>query len=624
MASFEELTHIITDDSHPIVTRRAAVIALGKIGSSDIFPFLLEALCDDASTVRREAANALQKCNFSEATPALIDALKKEGSDLTRWTFIETLGNIGTESALPELEDLLSVDVSLLTRREVRKSIDQITDRYSDENITETSSVIREPLSVVTDTPEILDSSTKQIDQTEDSEEFVDQNKGCPDEMSSNADDILIDDKPESVTVVDKEAIEENDGQTVIDLEIDTRSIDLTSDVSRDVEETTSIPSPEADADTDSPQHSAPNGTPLKRHEFSPPVPVLVPNTSVVLYEEEDHGQPQNVLAMVLRPDAYLSKQWISRTRLYFLLLCLLLAATIGLVYSQVQRLPRPPYLPSEKIAFVENPQHYFNAGNFFIQEGDYRSAIEMYELIRGIDMIDPVLYKNLGLAHYHENQYAHSVEAYEFYLKSRKKKVYQPFVAEASISFIEDTDGEGSISDYKMYNILGTAYRQLGNFDKARLAYEAAMKIAPSEAETYNNLAKLYTNGYQQKHRLTEALAHAAVRLNPDIASYHDTLGWVLSKSGRRNKATAALQQAIRLQSDYVPAYYHLSEINQQTKDTEKSVKVVRNTLIKNMRRNSKWNSGILGVLSHIYETESQKIERFCSSFLILHSVKR
>ena len=631
MPSFEQLTQNLTDTSQPIATRRAAVIEIGNIGGAQALPFLLKALSDAAPGVRREAANALQKCDLTEATSTLVDTLKDEDSDLTRWTLIEALGNIGDVSALPALESLLSTDVSPLTRREVQKSIDLIAARYPDTDAVETTSENSEPFTMPTDSPDYSESPSLEVERPELPQETASENvvesEDYPDDLPSDSDElIIIEDTSESLPIAEEKTPSDNIETPIIDLTIEEEpQTDVTAvEETSDSVASSQVTSTDIEDDTVPPKDPAPRVEMLKRHGSSPALPVLVPNTSVVIYEQEDQKFKPSVFAIMLRPNAYLSKRWVYRTRLYLTLLFLLAAASIALVYSQVQRHPHPPYFRSTEIAFVENPQHYLDAGSFYIQQSDYRSAIEMYELIRGIDSMDPVLYKNLGFAHFQENQYALAVEAYEFYLQARKTKPYQPFIAEASYSSSIDDNEEGDSSNYTTYNTLGTAHKRLGNLDKARLAYETAIKIAPNEAETYNNLAQLYSDGYQQKHLLTQALAYAAVRLNPDVASHHDTLGWVLGKSGRFNKAKNVLEQAIRLQSDYVQAFYHLTEIAQKSKHSDKDSQVVQNALIKKMYNTRKSRQSILKVLSHIYETDSQKIPRFSTSFLYLRGIKK
>ena len=618
MASFEQLTQNLMDTSQPIATRRAAVLEIADIGGDQVVPFLLKALADVAPSVRRETANVLQRYNSPDVTTALLDAIKVEENDLTLWTLIEVLGKVGITSALPTLHDLLIATLSPLTRREIQKSVDLITAR-----IPETDTAEPDNSPDISDPP-ILEVEQPGISQDTTGESVV-EIEDYSDDIPLDSDELIIEGTsvpshsleesitPDDIEVLPIDSTEEHDQQP--DKSVSEESPDSVV-LSEDAE-------PNTQDETNSPKDLQPRENTLQKLGSSLALPVLVPNTSVVIYGEEERKFKPSIFALVLQPNAYLSKRWVSRTRIYLVLFCLLVAATIALVYSQVQRQPRSPYLPNAEIAFLDNLDDYLATGSFYIQQAKYRRAIEELELIRGVDSIDPNLYKNLGFAYFQENQYTLAVEAYEFYLQARQDKSYHPFVAEASYSSGDLGNPNNDPSDYKTYNILGTAYKRLAQLDKARQAFETAIKIAPNEPEAYSNLAQLYSNNYQQKHLLAEALAYAAVRLNPDVASYQDTLGWILSKSGRLNKATNSLQQAIRLQSDYVPAIYHMAEIAQKSKHPEKAVKVIQNDFVKKMHRKRRSRQDILGVLSYIYETDAQKIPRFNSSLYRLRGVK-
>ena len=618
MASFEQLTQNLMDTSQPIATRRAAVLEIADIGGDQVVPFLLKALADVAPSVRRETANVLQRYNSPDVTTALLDAIKVEENDLTLWTLIEVLGKVGITSALPTLHDLLIATLSPLTRREIQKSVDLITARIPETDTAEPDN-----------SPDISDTPILEVEQPGISQDTTDESvveiEDYSDDIPLDSDELIIEGTsvpshsleesitPDDIEVLPIDSTEEHDQQP--DKSVSEESPDSVV-LSEDAE-------PNTQDETNSPKDLQPRENTLQKLGSSLALPVLVPNTSVVIYGEEERKFKPSIFALVLQPNAYLSKRWVSRTRIYLVLFCLLVAATIALVYSQVQRQPRSPYLPNAEIAFLDNLDDYLATGSFYIQQAKYRRAIEELELIRGIDSIDPNLYKNLGFAYFQENQYTLAVEAYEFYLQARQDKSYHPFVAEASYLSGDLGNPNNDPFDYKTYNILGTAYKQLAQLDKARQAFETAIKIAPNEPEAYSNLAQLYSNNYQQKHLLAETLAYAAVRLNPDVASYQDTLGWILSKSGRLNKATNALQQAIRLQSDYVPAIYHMAEIAQKSKHPEKAVKVIQNDFVKKMHRKRRSRQDILDVLSYIYETDAQKIPRFNSSLYRLRGVK-
>lgn len=629
MASFEQLTQNLMDPSQPIATRRAAVLEIADIGGDQAVPILLKALADIAPSVRREVANVLQRYNSPDVTTALLNAIKVEENDLTLWTLIEVLGKVGTTSALPTLHDLLIATLSPLTKREIQKSVDLITARIPETDTAESTETVSNPSAEPDNSPDISDPPILEVEQPQISQDTTDESvveiKDYPDDMPSDSDELI------EGPSVPSHSLEES----ITPDDIEVLPIDSTEEHDQQPDESVSEESPDSvvpsedsepntQDETNSPKDLQSRENTLQRLGSSLALPVLVPNTSVVIYGEEERKFKPSIFALVLRPNAYLSKRWISRTRIYFVLFCLLVAATIALVYSQVQRQPRSPYLPNAEIAFLDNLDDYLATGSFYIQQAKYRRAIEELELIRGVDSIDPNLYKNLGFAYFQENQYTLAVEAYEFYLQARQDKSYHPFVAEASYLSEDLGNPNNDSSDYKTHNILGTAYKRLAQLDKARQAFETAIKIAPNEPEAYSNLAQLYSDNYQQKHLLAEALAYAAVRLNPDVASYQDTLGWILSKSGRLNKATNALEQAIRLQSDYVPAIYHMAEVAQKFKHPEKAVKVIQNDFAKKMHRKRRSRRDILGVLSYIYETDAQKIPRFNSSLYRLRGVKR
>ena len=628
MASFEQLTQNLMDTSQPIATRRAAVLEIADIGGNQAVPFLLKALADVAPGVRRETANVLQRYNSPDVTTALLDAIKVEENDLTLWTLIEVLGKVGTTSALPTLHDLLTITLSPLTKREIQKGIDLITARIPETDTAESTETVSDIPAEPDNSPDISDSPILEVEQPEISQDTTNESvveiEDYSNDIPSDSDELIED------TSVPSHSLEES----ITPDDIEVLPIDSTEEHDQQPDESVSEESPDSvvpskdsepntQNETRSPKDLQPRENTLQRLGSSLALPVLVPNTSVVIYGEEERKFKPSIFALVLRPNAYLSKRWISRTRIYLVLFCLLVAAAIALVYSQVQRRPRSPYLPNAEIAFLDNPDDYLATGSFYIQQAEYRRAIEELEFIRGVDSIDPNLYKNLGFAYFQENQYTLAVEAYEFYLQARRDKSYHPFVAEASYLSGDMGNPNNDSFDYKTYNILGTAYKRLAQLDKAQQAFETAIKIAPNEPEAYSNLAQLYSDNYQQNHLLAEALAYAAVRLNPDVASYQDTLGWILSKSGRLNKATNSLERAIRLQSDYVPAIYHMAEVAQKSKHPEKAVKVIQNDFVKKMHRKRRSRQGILGMLSYIYQTDAQKIPRFNSSLYRLRGVK-
>ena len=617
MASIERLTEKLIDTTQPVATRRAAIMDIAEIGGEQALPFLLNALRDNAPSVRREAASALQQYTLKEVTPALLDAIMSEENDLTLWTLIEVIGNIGTSEVLPTLNQLFNRSLSPLTRREIQKSIDLINVRRS-----ETDELAEHDQNTTDDGGDKVDSQVSDPEQQQN--DFNQENSNVAVEISDDSHDL---EQVAQTSIEDTNETNYNVGKEGKTDEIEVPALEVNEDQEQESDRSNTevynendVPLEESNrtyGEMDSDDGLTAEIGAIRRLGTTSALPVLVPNTSVVIYEQEDTHYKPSIFAMVLRPNAYLSKRWVSRTRLFIVLLCLLIGATVGLVYSQVQRMPRSPYHQGYDSDFLKDPQLYLAEGSFSIQQADYRSAIEKFELIRSNESIDPELFRELGYAYFQEKLYASAVEAYEYYLQARTTKSYQPFVAEASISLSGHDSELSRSSDYMTYNILGTAYKKLGQFHKARIAFETAIFFEANEAEAYSNLAQLYSENYQQKNLLAEVLAYTSVGHRSELAKYHDTLGWLISKNGRLNKAANDLEQAIRLQSDYVPAHYHLSEVLHKIKNPIISEKTFHNDVLKKVIEKRNPQQGILGFLSYMYEKDIQKYPRLYTSLL-------
>lgn len=96
----------------------------------------------------------------------------------------------------------------------------------------------------------------------------------------------------------------------------------------------------------------------------------------------------------------------------------------------------------------------------------------------------------------------------------------------------------------YESHYHLATVYYSQNKYDEAAEQYEIAIKLKPDSAEALNNLAYLYT---EQNRKIPEALAMAkkANNLEPNNASYLDTLGWAYYRSGDLDKALTYLLKA-------------------------------------------------------------------------------
>ena len=106
-------------------------------------------------------------------------------------------------------------------------------------------------------------------------------------------------------------------------------------------------------------------------------------------------------------------------------------------------------------------------------------------------------------------------------------------------------------------WKVLGAVLGQTGRKSEAVEAKEKAIKLAPNDAESHNNLG----NTLQELGRLDEAEASCrqAIALKPDYAEAHYNLGITLQELVRLEDAEASYTQAIALRLDYVEAHNNL-----------------------------------------------------------------
>ena len=666
MLSFDQLIQNLTDTAQPSIVRCDAIASLASQGSSQGIESLFEVLADPDSLIRREAAMALQQMDATQAAQPLLEALQVESNDLTLWTILEAIGELATPDALPMLESLRTAG-PMLTRIEVKKSITRIKARYADGGISTSPEVSESDLygdpidpNEPAPTADITDPQTTREEDIVASEPHVPPH-GMEDFQTAPSDQPFIDEATDEVPTVESgveqsaefeemstnPAVDPDEGTGATPEEIDevadyTQSTDELADVMEEtepVEETTDAadyvqyddepiePTDETQStdplttDTESAQREKEDQEINELAESiagssrlagsSVNLPVLAPNAATAPYDPQGtvlEPAQTNFFLTLIHPGRYLSKQWVQRTRVYLILWAVLVIVTIA--FTQYQKHTQIELSPLSRfgLSISELPElvkRSLAEGDFYIQEGYYRKAINSYELSRGLGALPMSFYRKLGFAYFKEGQYALAVEAYELFLQVKEHENPDVFAAEASLVGVHPLTsvGEGTTRDYETYNILGTAYMKLGRTLDAQHAYEQAIYLAPKYGEAYNNLARLYSDNYpnhvpasinnpQVSHplfansvlqtspslRFAEALAYTAVTLNPDVAAYHDTLGWILSKRGQVNKGMKTLERAINLQSDAVEPHYHLAQVALKANERKKAIEAIRN----------------------------------------------
>ncbi len=112
-------------ENKPRLSSNAADV-LGKIGSSDIVPSLLEVLKDEQTdeAIRAGVVKTLRELGSLAAVPTLIGVLKGVQTDkVTRDNIVEALGEIGSPDVVPVLLEILKNESILIRSR----TLDNIT-----------------------------------------------------------------------------------------------------------------------------------------------------------------------------------------------------------------------------------------------------------------------------------------------------------------------------------------------------------------------------------------------------------------------------------------------------------------------------------------------------------------
>lgn len=142
--------------------------------------------------------------------------------------------------------------------------------------------------------------------------------------------------------------------------------------------------------------------------------------------------------------------------------------------------------------------------------------------------------------------------EAQKQYDQGRKMIVEEKKV-EGGITHLEKAV---SISPtfFEAHLLLGTAYLDNRQFDKAEKELRRALEIKPNTPAAYFALGEVYRN--QQKYDEAERILQEGLKLEPKSHQGHFTLGKVYFAKGDLTKAGPEIGQTLQLKPDFAEAY--------------------------------------------------------------------
>ena len=167
------------------------------------------------------------------------------------------------------------------------------------------------------------------------------------------------------------------------------------------------------------------------------------------------------------------------------------------------------------------------NLGGALLLLGKPDEAYSHFQAAAEINPHDPMSRSNLGAYLQEHGQLAEAMEQYN-----------------RTISLTSDA---GLLA--ATYANLGTAYRKLGEDEKARDSYDQALRLNPNQSNAYLGLGQLL----EKQNQLDEAIRNysKAVELRPTDTGFM-LLGHALESAGRRPEALAAYQAALKLSPEH------------------------------------------------------------------------
>lgn len=194
--------------------------------------------------------------------------------------------------------------------------------------------------------------------------------------------------------------------------------------------------------------------------------------------------------------------------------------------------------------AVTLNPQFleaHLKIGIILLNQKQYVAAASAYQKSIALNPDNAEAYHNLGVCYAHQDKTKDALSALEKVVDIARSPQVSNTTQGIKTSFLPET-----------YYMIGELRAQQKNFDAAESAY-----LSSGLPKAYNALAQLiakiagtYEKQSKRSEKLKKAASYAqtAIRLNPNIASYHNTLALIAYRNGDYQTAETSIRKAIEL----------------------------------------------------------------------------
>ncbi|MEW6711791.1 MAG: tetratricopeptide repeat protein [Candidatus Riflebacteria bacterium] len=128
-------------------------------------------------------------------------------------------------------------------------------------------------------------------------------------------------------------------------------------------------------------------------------------------------------------------------------------------------------------------------------------------------------------------------------------------------------------------FHNLGFALERTGDLKTAARAYEKAISLKPNYPSALNNLGFLLATTETDPAKAV-MLCQRAVELQPNSASFRDSLGWALYKSGRGSEAISHFQAAIKIDPTFFKSYFNIGLIELTQSNFQAAAEMFKNVI--------------------------------------------
>lgn len=147
---------------------------------------------------------------------------------------------------------------------------------------------------------------------------------------------------------------------------------------------------------------------------------------------------------------------------------------------------------------------------------------------------------------------------------------------SEAALSWLERASTLPARNDFKsaVFTSIGDVYVSQKNLTKADAAFDKALQLQPENDVALNNYAYSLSNRNDPTlYQKALEMAEAALKSDPENASYLDTTGWIYFKMAEYKKAHDLVRKSLDINPESAEVQEHMGEILAKLGDRQKAV---------------------------------------------------